>query len=156
LLSSFYTIFITKIIKIIIMDEQVITRWVDGMAFESEVGDYKIIVDASEEFGGMNRGPRPKALLLTALGGCTGMDVIAILGKMRIYPASFRVEVSAETKKDHPKIYEKIHIRYIFKGRDLPYDKLETAVSYSRERYCAVNAMLGKSALMSVEIITED
>ena len=138
------------------MDEKVITRWIDGMAFESEPGGYKIIVDASEEFGGRNRGARPKTLLLSALGGCTGMDVISILGKMRIHPESFRIEVSAEAQKDHPKIYEKIHVRYIFKGSELPYEKLESAVNLSRERYCAVNAMLGKSALISAEIVIED
>lgn len=138
------------------MDEQVITRWIDGMAFESEPGGHKIIVDASDEFGGRNRGARPKTLLLSALGGCTGMDVISILTKMRVYPESFRVEVSAEVQRDHPKIYENIHVRYIFKGSELPYEKLESAVNLSRERYCAVNAMLGKSSLISAEIITED
>jgi len=138
------------------MDEQVITRWTEGMAFESDFGDHRIIIDASDEFGGANKGPRPKTLLLSALGGCTGMDVIALLGKMRIHPESFRVEVSAETQKVHPKIYEKIHVKYIFRGKDLPFEKLETAVNFSIERYCAVNAMLGKSALMSAEIIIED
>jgi putative redox protein len=138
------------------MDENVITSWIDGMAFESELGGHKIIVDASEEFGGMNRGPRPKAMLLSALGGCTGMDVIAILDKMKLKPESFRVEVSADTQKEHPKVYDMIHVKYIFKGKDLPHEKLEKAVNLSRDKYCAVNAMLGKSAVISAEIIVED
>ena len=58
-------------------------RWNEGMEFTSEVDGHEIIIDAKEEFGGKNAGPRPKPLILTALGGCTGMDVVSILKKMK-------------------------------------------------------------------------
>ena len=138
------------------MSEMVTTSWAGAMTFESEIGEHKIILDASTEFGGTNKGPRPKTLLLSALAGCTGMDVIAILNKMRIKPDGFRIEASGIASEVHPKIFTKIHLKYIFQGTNLPFEKLENAVNLSRERYCAVNAMLGKAADITAEIVVED
>jgi len=126
--------------------------FLDDMAFEVELNGHKFIIDADEKAGGTNRGPRPKPLLLAGLGGCTGMDVISILRKMRVEPDYFNVSVSAETTDEHPKYYSKIHLTYEFRGKDLPMDKLEKAVNLSQERYCGVSVMLTKAAALTHEI----
>jgi len=129
--------------------------WTEDMAFNAEVNGFNIVLDAEESVGGQNRGPRPKALTLVSLGGCTGMDVISILNKMRIKPDYFNVEVSAKMTGEHPKYYHKIHLRYIFRGKDLPLEKLEKAVNLSQDRYCGVSAMLRHAAELTHEIVIE-
>jgi putative redox protein len=122
------------------------------MSFDVEVNGHKFLIDADEKVGGENRGPRPKPLLLAGLGGCTGMDVISILRKMRVEPEYFNVVVLAESTNEHPMYYKKIHIEYQFRGKDLPMDKLEKAVNLSQERYCGVSFMLGKASEITSEI----
>lgn len=129
--------------------------WTSNMAFEAEVNGFKIALDADEKVGGNNTGPRPKPLSLVSLGGCTGMDVVSILDKMRVIPDYFNVEVSGELTEEHPKYYNKIHIRYIFRGKDLPLDKLEKAIKLSQDRYCGVSEMLRKAAEITFEIVIE-
>ncbi len=135
------------------MNHEINVAWKGDMGFEAEVNDFKIKLDADETVGGKNQGPRPKALSMVSLGGCTGMDVVSILGKMRVFPEDFEIKVSGELTEEHPKYYNKIHITYIFKGEDLPMAKLEKAVNLSQERYCGVSAMLGKAAEITHEII---
>lgn len=129
--------------------------WKEAMSFETTLNGHKIILDADEAVGGTDKGPRPKALLLVSLAGCTAMDVISILGKMRVQPEAFRIETDGELTEEHPKYYHKLHLRYVFKGKDLPVDKLEKAVSLSQERYCGVSAMLSKAATITHEIVIE-
>jgi len=138
------------------MAETVKINWIDEMAFEAEVNDFKIVIDAEERVGGNNRGPRPKPLTLVSLGGCTGMDVISILTKMRVKPDYFNVEISGELTDEHPKYYHKIHIKYIFGGKDLPMAKLEKAISLSENRYCGVTEMLKRAAEITHEIVVEE
>lgn len=138
------------------MTEKVQLDWRDGMAFEAEVNGHKILVDTVESVGGRNLGPRPKPLLLASLAGCTAMDVISILEKMRVKVDAFHIEVVAEQTEEHPKVYSQIKILYKFKGKDLPMDKLQKAVNLSQERYCGVSAMLRKASELSFEIIVEE
>lgn len=138
------------------MSNKINVTWSGDMAFEAEVNDFKIKLDAYEAVGGKNTGPRPKPLTLVSLGGCTGMDVISILAKMRVIPDYFNIEVDGTMTEEHPKYYDKIHIRYIFKGKDLPMEKLEKAVNLSQERYCGVSEMLRKAAEITHEIVVED
>ncbi len=137
------------------MSHKTNVTWTGAMSFEAEVNDFKIKLDADEAVGGKNTGPRPKPLTLVSLGGCTGMDVISILGKMRVVPEYFNVEVTGELTEEHPKYYDKLHIRYIFRGDDLPMEKLEKAVTLSQERYCGVSEMLRKAATITHEIVVE-
>ena len=127
----------------------------DGMCFEVDLGGHHFLVDADESVGGMNRGPRPKPLLLSALAGCTAMDVISILRKMKHEPDGFQVEVDGRLTEEHPKIYRTLHIRYVFKGGDLKMEKLQKAVNLSMEKYCGVSAMLRKTAKLTHEIVIE-
>ncbi|MBK7133538.1 MAG: OsmC family protein [Bacteroidales bacterium] len=136
--------------------ETVNTRWLKNMAFETEVSGHKFTMDAGHQVGGENLGPRPKPLMLAALGGCTGMDVISILGKMRVEVDSFNVVVEGELTEEHPKHFTKMHVIYEFTGKNLPLDKLKKAVELSEERYCGVSATLKKALVLTTEIkVTE-
>ncbi len=132
--------------------ETVTTKWLNNMAFESEVNGHKIILDSENAVGGENRGPRPKILMLTALGGCTGMDVISILKKMRVEVEKFNVTVEGDMTEEFPRHYSKMHVIYEFTGKDLPMDKLQKAVTLSEERYCGVSAVYKKAIEMTSEI----
>jgi putative redox protein len=110
-------------------------------------------VDADPRFGGKDRGPRPKPLLLSALGGCTGMDVVSLLAKMKMPFDSLAIEVEGEAREEHPQIYTRIHIRYLLKGGALDREKIDKAIALSLEKYCAVTAMLSKSAAVSHEVV---
>ena len=132
--------------------EKVNVTWMEEMAFEAEVNGHKLVLDAAEKVGGKNRGPRPKPFMLTALAGCTGMDVISILKKMRVEPDYFNVVVEGELTEEHPKQFISMHVIYEFKGNELPVEKLKKAVSLSEERYCGVSAMYKKVIELSSEI----
>ena len=128
--------------------------WEAGMAFTAEQEGQRIAIDVPGP-DGTSRGVRPKGLLLAGLGGCTGMDVVSILEKMRVPFEGLAVDVSADQSEDHPRVFTAIHVRYRFKGRDLPMDKLARAVQLSQEKYCGVSAMLGKTAAITTEIVVE-
>lgn len=137
------------------MKNKINAIWKDKMAFEAEINGHKLMLDADSAVGGEDHGPRPKGLLLVSLAGCTAMDVISILKKMRVNPDYFNVEVEGELVDEHPKYYHSIHLKYIFRGENLPMEKLEKAVNLSQERYCGVSAMLGKAAKLSHEIVID-
>lgn len=122
------------------------------MAFESDMDGHKVIIDANVESGGDDLGPRPKKLMLTALAGCTGIDVIMILKKMKVVPEAFQVIVEGDVTEEHPKHYHKIKVIYQFKGKDLPMEKLQKAVNMSEEKYCGVSVVYKQVMEMSSEI----
>jgi putative redox protein len=126
--------------------------WTDKIAFEADMDGHKVVVDATPESGGNDLGPRPKKLMLTALAGCTGIDVIMILKKMKVVPEAFHVIVEGELTDEHPKYYHKIKVIYQFKGKDLPIEKLQRAVNLSEEKYCGVSAVYKKAIDLETEI----
>jgi len=134
------------------MDHTVHVSWVKEMVFDAGVGGHHVIIDAATEHGGREEGPLPKPLMLASLGGCTGMDVISILHKMKVFPEAFDIKIVAEEAEEHPKVYTHIRIGYVFCGRDLPKDKLQRAVDLSQHKYCGVSAMLRQAAEISYEI----
>jgi putative redox protein len=127
--------------------------WKSGMAFIAHQAGHDIPLDAPRASGGQDSGASPKGLLLSGLGGCTGIDVVAILEKMRVALDGFEVEASAELTEEHPKVFKSIHLRYVFRGKDLDPAKLEKAVVLSMDRYCGVSAMLAKAAPITWEIV---
>ena len=133
------------------------THWLGKMMFIGHTdSDHKVLMDAKPHQGMMSGGPSPMELLLTALTGCTGMDVISILSKMKVVEdlVSFQIEAEAERSQEHPKVYKKILLKYIFKfSGEPPKDKVQKAVELSQEKYCSVSAMLGKTADISFEIV---
>ena len=126
--------------------------WQGDMSFEADIDGQKLVLDAAPEVGGGNKGPRPKPLMLVALAGCTGMDVVSMLKKMRVELDGLRIWVEAEQTEEHPKHYSSMKVIYEFKGKDLPMDKLEKAVNMSEERYCGVSAVYKKAMPVSTEI----
>lgn len=134
------------------MKSDVNIKWMGNMAFEGEIGGHKIILDADESVGGENKGPRPKPLMLMALAGCTGMDVVSILKKMRVELDDFQVSVEGELTEEHPRYYKEMKVVYQFKGKNLSLEKLEKAVNLSEERYCGVSALYKKAIPITNEI----
>jgi putative redox protein len=130
-----------------------VVTWNSGMAFTAHQGGHDIALDAPHASGGQDSGASPKGLLLSGLGGCTGIDVVSILEKMRVRLDGFEVEASAELTEEHPKVFQNIHLRYTFRGKELDREKLEKAVILSMDRYCGVSAMLAKAAPITWEIV---
>ncbi len=122
-------------------EHNVETKWNGNMNFTSSVDEFDIQIDADESVGGENKGPRPKKLMLTALAGCTGMDVISILNKMKITPEDFRINITGKVNEEHPKKYNEITIIYQFKGNNLDENKINKAINLSFEKYCGVIAV---------------
>ncbi len=126
--------------------------WTNKVAFETELDGHKLTIDATEEVGGSDLGPRPKKLMLTALAGCTGIDVIMILAKMKVVPDTFNVIVEGDLTEEHPKHYNKMKVIYQFTGDNLPMDKIEKAVKLSETKYCGVSAVYKKVMDVETEI----
>jgi putative redox protein len=138
------------------MKETITTKWLNDLAFEAEVDGHKIYMDSSMEHGGKNTGPRPKPLMMVALGGCAGMDVAAILKKMRVELVEFSVEVEGDVTGEHPKRFESMKIIYRLKGKEINRKLVEKAVHLSNTRYCGVSANYSKAFPISHEIIIEE
>ncbi len=135
------------------MKHSIDCTWKEGMAFESTIEGHTIKLDAAEEFGGKNSGPTPKPLLLTSLAGCTAMDVISLLKKMKQPVSFFNIEVESELSESHPKTYTGITMVYQFKkGDGLDESKVEKAIKLSQEQYCGVSAMLKKATTVDYRI----
>ncbi len=119
----------------------------NGMAFTATAGSgHAFTIDAATEVGGTNRGPRPMELLLLGLGGCTGMDVISILRKMRQDVTSYHVRLHGERADVHPKVFTRIVVEHVVRGKNLSPDAVKRAIELSATRYCSASAMLGKAA----------
>ncbi len=140
---------------VINVEPKVECTWLENAAFDVSVNGHHMTLDGSPEIGGENRGPTPKPLLLASLAGCTGIDVVSILKKMKVDLEGLSISVTAHMTEEHPKIYDHIFVVYTFKGKDLPLAKLEKAVSLSEEKYCGVSAMLKKAGLITYEIKVE-
>ena len=132
--------------------DKITAKWLGNMAFEGIVSGHKITIDAEPHVGGENKGARPKSLMLLALGGCTGMDVISILRKMRVEVTDLNIIVEGELTEEYPKYYHTMHVVYEFTGKDLPLDKLQKAVKLSEERYCGVSVVYREAVKMTSEI----
>ncbi|MBP9120836.1 MAG: osmotically inducible protein OsmC [Ignavibacteriales bacterium] len=117
-----------------------------------------VTMDGPENFYGSNSGIRPKELILLSLAGCTGSDVVAILQKKRIKLDNLEINITAEQQETHPQVYTKIHIEFLFYGKDIADKDVERAIELSQTTYCSVTAMLQKSVEIthSFKIIAVD
>ena len=135
---------------------EITTKWQGGMSFENTIDGFTSIVDTTAEFGGNDCGPSPKKLLLAALAGCTGMDIVSLLQKMREPLTALTLKIVADMTTEHPKVYSDIVIQYCFKASDnLDKNKVIKAVNMSQDSYCGVAAMLKKASNLSFEIVYE-
>jgi len=123
-------------------------KYIDNLQF-SAVSDsnHSIIIDADKKLS-LDQGSRPKELVLMGLIGCTAMDVVSLLRKMRVDFNDFSVTAEAELTDEHPRVFKSIKIHYKISG-NVDKDKLEKAIKLSQDRYCGVTAMLKKAAPIS-------
>ena len=125
-------------------------NWVDGllMVGKSDSG-HTITMDGPPESGGENLGVRPMEMLLLGVAGCTMIDVVTTLKKMRQDLSHLETKINAERATDHPKVFTDIHIQFILKGQDLDEKKVDKAITLSAEKYCSASIMLGETATIS-------
>jgi putative redox protein len=122
-------------------------KWISGMKMMATSGSgHQVPMDGPENFGGENSGSRPMEMLLMGLGGCTTVDVISILEKMKEPVQGCECEISANRAEDHPKIFTDIHIHFVLSGPELSPQKVQKAITLSAEKYCSASMMLNKSA----------
>ncbi|PTX60568.1 putative redox protein [Kordia periserrulae] len=129
------------------MAHKVTTQWKGNMLFETDNPSGKtVFIDTSPENGGNNEGLAPKALMLSSLAGCSGLDVVSILKKMKVVVDDFKMEASGELTEEHPKYYHTVTLDYHFYGRNLDEKKIQRAVDLSVETYCGVMEMFRRFA----------
>lgn len=135
------------------MADKVTTQWKGNMVFESDNPRWdSIMMDASEDFGGTNSGMAPKAMMLSSLAGCSGLDVVSVLNKMRVKIDDFKMVIEGELTDEHPKYYHKVSVDYHFYGKDLKENKIKSAVDLSVEKYCGVMEMFRHFADVKIQI----
>lgn len=123
------------------------------MLFHAENPGGSLKIDADVANGGSGQGLRPKALMLTALAGCTGLDVASLFKKMRIVVEGIEIDVQAELTEVQPTYYNKVKVIYKFYGKDFEKEKIEKAVKLSQDKYCGVSEMFRKFSELSYEIL---
>jgi putative redox protein len=134
------------------MKDSINLKWLENMAFEADIDGEKISLDTSPEHGGTGQGPRPKPLMMVALAGCTAMDVVSLMKKMRVEVEDFSVRVDGELTDEHPKQFTGMEIVYSFKGQNIDEEKIKKAINLSLEKYCGVSATLKKAIKLSHRI----
>ena len=121
-------------------------KQIKGISFAGKTdSNHWITMDGPENFGGSDAGIRPKELLLLSLAGCTASDVISILQKKRVKLDDFEINISADMTEEHPKVYSKIDLEYVFYGKDIKDKDVERAIELSQTTYCGVTAMFKKA-----------
>jgi putative redox protein len=128
-------------------------RWTgEGMTFLAETGSNHVVaMDGAPEGGGRNLAPRPMEMVLLGTGGCTAYDVVVILKKSGQQVTGCELKLTSERAQTDPKVFTRIHMHFVVRGRDLKRTVVEHAIRLSREKYCSASIMLGKTAQ-----ITED
>lgn len=134
------------------MAHEIEVQWMGKMQFNALVNGHTIVMDGPQKVGGEDNGPIPKPFVLTALAGCTGMDVAAILRKADKNPDDFNMKITGEISKSIPIEYTAIHVVYDFKGADEYKEAALKAVTDSQEKYCGVSSMLKKALPVTWEV----
>ncbi|WP_036679478.1 OsmC family protein [Daejeonella oryzae] len=128
------------------------SQWMGKMQFNSFINGHTIVMDAPEKVGGEDSGPIPKPFLLTALSGCTGMDIVSILRKAQKEVKDLSIKVTGELSKQQPIEYLSIHVTYDFLGEEMNKEAAMDAVSLSQEKYCGVSHLLKKALPVTWEV----
>lgn len=124
-----------------------------GMAFTTDVNGHAITIDLKEANGGKNLGTSPKILMLVSLAGCTGVDVVEILNKMRVNFSDLNISVDAHLTEEHPKIYDEVVVIYSIKVDKADEPKVKKAVDLSQDKYCGVSEMFRAFSKLSSKIV---
>jgi len=131
------------------------TNWKSGFAFDSHFKNNTIALDDALASGRDDSGFSPKALLLSGLAGCTGIDIVSTLNKMKAPYTGIRIETEAEQTDEHPRVFKEIHITYFVQVPAEYEDKVKRAVDLSLEKYCGVAAMLRKHCAIIPRVVIE-
>ena len=131
----------------------IISAFTHGMAFTSSINGHTKVTDTTADGGGNDEGPSPKRLMLASLAGCTGIDVVSILNKMKTAFSDLSIDITATLTDEHPKIYKEVKMIYKIRIAEEERSKMEKAVKLSEEKYCGVNAMFRKFAKVEHEIV---
>ena len=132
----------------------VTTTWKGKMQFEStNPSGETFLINAAAEHGGEGAGLRPKAMMLSALAGCSGLDVASLIEKMKLEVTDFKIETIANLTEEHPKVYDAVTVEYHFYGNNLNEAKLQRAVDLSVEKYCGVMEMFRQFAKIEIKTI---
>jgi putative redox protein len=135
------------------MQHEANVRWAGRMTFIGRAGTNHLVpMDTASEFEGDNAATKPLELLLIALAGCTGMDIVPLFKKMRQDVTAVELNITAERSGEHPKVYTRIDMEYVVTGKALEEDKVKRAIELSQEKYCSVSAMLKKACPVSYTI----
>lgn len=135
------------------MEHKVITQWKGNLQFEANNPNGKtVLMDTSQENGGQNSGLSPKAMMLASLAGCSGVDIIPILNKMKVQISDFRIDTYGQLTEVHPKYYHSVTVEYHFYGSNLDEIKIKKAVDLSVEKYCGVMEMFRRFATLTIAI----
>jgi len=121
-------------------------KQLQGITFAGKTNSNNwVMMDGPENFGGSNAAIRPKELLLISLGGCTGSDVASILQKKRVKVDGFEMNITADMTEEHPKVFSKMNLEYVFYGKGIKEKDVERAIELSQTKYCGVTAMFEKA-----------
>ncbi len=134
-------------------------KWVEETLFIGESGSgHTVVMDGPPESGGRNLGVRPMEMLLMGMGGCASFDVMHILKKGRHDVRGCEAHLEAERADQDPKVFTRIHLRFVVTGKGLSDAVVERAVKLSAEKYCSASIMLGKTAEVShsFEVVEAD
>jgi len=125
-------------------------KWIDGMLMvgQSDSG-HAIVMDGPPEIGGENLGVRPMEMLLLGMAGCTMIDVVSTLKKMREDVVDCQTQVSADRSEEYPKVFTNIHVHFVLRGKQLNPLKVDKAIKLSAEKYCSASIMIGKTAIIT-------
>lgn len=132
--------------------ESINLEWKEGMSFEADVAGFKIAMDSDPEFGGQNMGPKPKPLMMVSLAGCTGMDLVSLMNKMRVNYDSLNIIIEGDITEEHPKHFTKMKVIYEISGKDIDLKKVEKAVMMSKDKYCGVSYSYKQAMELDYEI----
>ncbi len=132
--------------------EKINLKWTEGMSFEADMAGYKVVIDSDPEFGGQGKGPKPKPLMMLALAGCTGMDLISLMNKMRVEYDSLNVVIESDLTEEHPKHFTRMKVIYEIGGNNVDRNKVEKAVNMSKDKYCGVSYSYKKAMDLEYEI----
>lgn len=135
------------------MSARITLNWKKETTFETMLDGHSVVVDTAVGNGGRNEGPRPKALMLVALAGCSGMDVVPLFKKMRVRFESVSIDVTAETSDGIPMVYTAFHMIYHIQAHEEDRAKVEKAIRLSQDKYCGVALMMKKIAPVTYQII---
>ncbi|AQZ93778.1 OsmC family protein [Halopseudomonas phragmitis] len=123
-------------------------KWVDGAMFLGESGSgHTVVMDGPEEAGGRNMGVRPMETVLIGLGGCASYDVVSILKKARQDIRDVHALLDAERADSEPKVFTRIHVHFVVRGKGLKEAHVKRAVELSAEKYCSASIMLGRGGV---------